>query len=440
MEEKEANVELGDDQGEVDFNPFKSRNLKHPTTNVDTLIHLLKGSLGTGILAMPQAFLNAGMTFGLVATFAIGFICTYCVHILVKCAHELCRRTKTPALDFADVAEVAFKNGPPLLRKFAAAARSTINTFLVVNLLGACCVYTIFVAHNIKQVADHHWQLGWDTRVYMVCLLVPLILLNMIRNLKLMAPFSMVANLLMATGMAITFYYIFQDVPSVTERPQFSSFHQLPLFFGTVIFALEGIGVVMSLENNMETPQHFIGCPGVLNIGMTVVTALYSAVGFFGYLKYGEDTKSAITLNLPVDEILAQSVKIMIAIAIFLTYALQFYVPFDIIWRSVKPYLKEKNELVMEFALRITLVVFTVAIAVAMPNLGPFISLVGAVCLSTLGLVFPAIIEIVTFWDEQSTGKFRWLLTKNLAIVTFGILGFATGTWTSIEEIIAGSA
>ncbi|CAB3381937.1 Hypothetical predicted protein, partial [Cloeon dipterum] len=350
--DKKANLELGGAQ--EDYDPFKERVLEHPTSNADTLIHLLKGSLGTGILAMPMAFLNAGLAFGLVATFAIGFICTYCVHVLVKCAHELCRRTRTPALGFAQVAEVAFKNGPPQLRKFSSIARSTINSFLVVDLLGCCCVYIVFVATNVKQVADHYWQLNWDIRIYMVCLLLPLIFLNLIRNLKLMAPFSMIANLLMATGMGITFYYIFQDVPSPSSRPMFSSVHQLPLFFGTVIFALEGIGVVMPLENNMKTPQHFIGCPGVLNIGMTVVVALYSAVGFFGYLKYGELTQGSITLNLPTEEVLAQSVKLMIAIAIFLTYALQFYVPFEIIWNRVKPLCKE-NATTAEYALRIVL-------------------------------------------------------------------------------------
>jgi solute carrier family 36 (proton-coupled amino acid transporter) len=58
----------------------------------------------------------------------------------------------------------------------------------------------------------------------------------------------------------------------------------------------------MPLENNMKTPRHFIGCPGILNIGMGVVVTLYSAVGFFGYLKYGEETQGSITLNLPTDE------------------------------------------------------------------------------------------------------------------------------------------
>jgi proton-coupled amino acid transporter len=84
----------------------------------------------------------------------------------------------------------------------------------------------------------------------------------------------------------------------------------------------------------------------------------------------------------------------------------------------------------------IFLISVTVAIAVAIPQLGPFISLVGAVCLSTLGLMFPAIIELVTYWDSPGMGSYYWRLWKNFFIILFGILGFVTGTITSIEEII----
>lgn len=59
---------------------------------------------------------------------------------------------------------------------------------------------------------------------------------------------------------------------------------------------------VMPLENNMKTPQSFLGCPGVLNFGMSAVVILYSGFGFFGYLKYGEITEGSITLNLPKEE------------------------------------------------------------------------------------------------------------------------------------------
>lgn len=46
------------------YEPVRHRDLEHPTSNADTLIHLLKGNIGTGILAMPDAFKNAGLYVG----------------------------------------------------------------------------------------------------------------------------------------------------------------------------------------------------------------------------------------------------------------------------------------------------------------------------------------------------------------------------------------
>lgn len=71
-----------------------------------------------------------------------------------------------------------------------------------------------------------------------------------------------------------------------------------PLYFGTAIYSFEGISIVLPLENNMITPQSFGGATGVLNVGMVVTVIMYSAFGFFGYLKYGDAVQGSITLNL----------------------------------------------------------------------------------------------------------------------------------------------
>ncbi|CAH1119687.1 unnamed protein product [Phaedon cochleariae] len=421
------------------YDPFQHRKLDHPTSDLDTLVHLLKGSLGSGILAMPLAFSHAGLFVGLICTFAIGIICTYCVHILVKSAHTLSRRMKVPCLGFAEVAEAAFLAGPKAFHQWAKFAKAMINLFLVIDLLGCCCVYIVFVAKNFKQVVDFYTatEYHYDLRIYMAALLPLLICINLIRNLKYLSPLSMVANVLVAIGLGVTFYYVFTGLPSVSSRPAFASFSTLPGFFGTAIFALEGIGVVMPLENNMKTPSHFIGCPGVLNTGMAFVVSLYAITGFFGYLKYGEATEiGSITLNLPEEEPLAQSVKLMIAVAIFFTYALQFYVPMEIIWKSVKNNFEKKT--LAEYGIRVSLVVITVLLAILIPNLGGFISLVGAVCLSMLGLIFPAIIDLVTNYEDPGLGRFQWRLWKNMFLIGFGLLGFVTGTYVSIQEIIKG--
>ncbi|XP_050303547.1 proton-coupled amino acid transporter-like protein CG1139 isoform X2 [Anthonomus grandis grandis] len=428
-------VEVGD------YDPFQHRKVDHPTSDMDTFIHLLKGSLGSGILAMPYAFGNAGLFLGLACTFAIGIICTYCIHILVKSAHELSRRTKVPSLGFAEVAEAAFLAGPPNFRPWAKFAKASINLFLVIDLLGCCCVYIVFCSENIKQViefyAKDYPEYHFDLRMYMALMLPLLIPINLIRNLKFISPLSMIANILVASSIGITFYYIFSDLPPLDSQPFVVSITKLPVFFGTAIFALEGIGVVMPLENNMANPHHFIGCPGVLNTGMFFVVGLYAATGFSGFLKYGSNTAASITLNLPVNEPLAQSVKVMIAIAIFFTYALQFYVPMEIIWKALKNNFSAERQNFANYSIRISLVFVTVVLAILIPNLGGFINLVGAVCLSMLGLIFPATIDLVTFYEEPGLGRYNWRLYKNLFLIMFGIVGFLTGSYVSIVDIMA---
>lgn len=56
-------------------------------------------------------------------------------------------------------------------------------------------------------------------------------------------------------GLAITFHFMLQDLPKTKTVHGFAGWATLPLYFGTAIYAFEGIGVVLPLENNMKTPQ-----------------------------------------------------------------------------------------------------------------------------------------------------------------------------------------
>jgi len=106
-----------------DDDPICNRNIEHPTSNFDTMVHLLKGNIGTGILAMPDAFRNAGWVIGLFGTMMMGVICTHCMHMLVECSRELSRRTQTPSLSFSEVVETAFQTGPAFLQKHSKFAK-----------------------------------------------------------------------------------------------------------------------------------------------------------------------------------------------------------------------------------------------------------------------------------------------------------------------------
>lgn len=269
---------------------------------METLTHLLKASLGTGILAMPVAFMYSGIIVGIFATLFTAFICTHCSYILVKCAHTLYRRTHRTTMTFSEVAEVAFTNGPKWGRKFAKFSKQLILHSLFWTYFGTCAVYTVIVATNFQQIAEHYAGRPIELRVIIAGLLVPLILLSWIPNLKYLAPVSMIANAFMAIGLGITFYYLVQELPPVSDMPYVADIKTWPAFFSITIFAMEAIGVVMPLENAMKTPQNFTGICGVLNKGMGGVTLVYILLGFLGYLQYGDKTAGSITLNLPVEE------------------------------------------------------------------------------------------------------------------------------------------
>lgn len=197
---------------------------------------------------------------------------------------------------------------------------------------------------------------------------------------------------------------------------------------------MEGIGAVMPVENEMKNPKRFLGCPGVLNTAMVTVIALYGSLGFFGYIRFGEKIEGSITLNLPKEDILAIIAQYLIAIAILFTFALNFYIPMDILWRYVQDKISKEKHNVAQIGMRTGIILCLAGFAIAVPDLEPFISLVGALFFSTLGLLVPAITEQIFIWPD--TGRFHWKLIKNVCLSVFAICAAIAGASVSIFHII----
>lgn len=206
-------------------------------------------------------------------------------------------------MNFAEVAESAFIHGPKWGRKFARFTKVLILQSLFWTYFGTCSVYTVIIATNIQRVSSYYLGDIMGLRGYIALLLIPLILLSWVPNLKYLAPFSTVANLFMGISLGITFYYMAMDLPSIETRPPINpDIGQWPEMVSITIFAMEAIGVMMPLENQMKTPQNLVGICGVLNKGMSGVTFVYILLGFLGFLRYGDETNANITLNLPVQD------------------------------------------------------------------------------------------------------------------------------------------
>ncbi|KAG4071463.1 hypothetical protein HA402_011617 [Bradysia odoriphaga] len=421
-----------DDAGE-DYDPHLHRDVPNATSNTQTLVHLLKGSLGTGILAMPQAFYYAGYASGVINTIFITFISTYCLLVLAKNQYILCKRHRLPMLSYPISMKMALEEGPTYLRFLSKIAIPFVDGFLIVYQAGICCVYIVFVAENIKEIVD---ALGiqWDVKVYMLILLIPLILLMCVRNLKLLAPLSLFSNVITFLGVALIFYYFFKDgIAGPSERIAFNSLANFPLFFGTTLFAINAVGVVIAVENNMKTPKSF---NMVISLAMGIICVLYTVFGFIGYLKYGDDAKGSVTLNVDQTEVLAKCVRVMFALATFISYGLQGYVPVSIVWGTYLSKLCENSDykIYYEFAVRLLLVLITSAVAAAIPFIGLFINLIGAFSISMLGIICPALMEICVLYKDKLSNL---ILVKDILLIAIGVVSLVFGTFTSVRDIIA---
>ncbi|KAI1304148.1 Proton-coupled amino acid transporter 1 [Halotydeus destructor] len=419
------------------------------TSNIATMMHLLKGNIGTGILAMPSAFANAGLWVGAIGIPIMGLIATHCMHMLVKCQAKLAQRFNCGFLDYEQVAEKALRSRPAFHR-WSKVGRLTVSTFLMITQLGFCCVYSRFVAENLKMfISGLTGNDDYSVLMFMLMELPLMILLNQLRSLKHLAYASTCANILQMSGMVIIFYSLVQDLPDTRTRPASASFTRLPLYFGTAIYAFEGISLVLPLRKEMKEPAAFGGKVGVLNTAMVIVGCLYCGMGFFGYLKYGADVQGSITLNLPQNA--ANEVcRLMFALSIFLSYSLQMYIPINIVWPVIvrKFSLEEGSSRteVYNVLYRTIFVTATFAVAAAIPRLDLIISLVGALSGSCLALIFPPLIDLATDWEEdeednksnlsEQSSTRVWWYGKNLGICFFGVIGFATGTYAAMSDII----
>ncbi|XP_061044336.1 proton-coupled amino acid transporter 2 isoform X2 [Eubalaena glacialis] len=357
------------------------------------------------------------------------------------CTHA---RLNKPFMDYGDTVMHGLEGSPSTwLRNHAHWGRRMVSFFLIVTQMGFCCVYIVFLADNLKQVVEAvnsttnncHYN-GTviltptvDSRLYMLAFLPLLVLIVLIRNLRVLTIFSLLANITMLVSLIIITQSIIQGIPDPSHLPLVANWKTYSLFFGTAVFSFESIGVVLPLENKMKDARRF---PVILSLGMSIVTALYVSIGTLGYLRFGNDIKASITLNLP-NCWLYQSVKILYIIGILCTYALQFYVPAEIIIPFATSQVSKRWALPLDLFIRFAMVSLTCILAILIPRLDLVLSLVGSLSSSALALIIPPLLEITTYYSE---GMSPITIIKDALISILGFVGFVMGTYQALDELI----
>ncbi|KAE9420012.1 hypothetical protein Angca_005684, partial [Angiostrongylus cantonensis] len=400
-------------------------------TSGQAFIHMIKAMLGTGLLSLPLAFKHSGLFLGLILTVVICMICLYCMRQVVFAAHFVCSKGRD-RIDYANIMRGAVEMGPSWICHKGYFFKQLVNMNMFVSQLGFCCVYFVFMADNLEDFFNNNTSLRLSKAVWMLLILVPMLSVCSIRRLSILAPFAMIANAIYIVAVTIVLFFFVSDLRPVSSLPWFGRLSDLPLFFGTVMFAFEGVAVIMPIENRMRDPHAFIAWNGVLNSSCIVVLTIFSVTGFYGYLSLGDDVKDTATLNLPMTPFY-QVIKLMFVACIMVSYPLQFYVPMERVEKWITRKIPVCRQTFYIYGTRYLGVLFTCAMAELVPHLALFISLMGAFSGASMALLFPPCIELLTCYAKQELTSSVWV--KNIFLLCFAMLGFTTGTFAALSEI-----
>lgn len=149
---------------------------------------------------------------------------------------------------------------------------------------------------------------------------------SLIRDLKYIVPLSSLANVSICASIILILYSTVFDLPPIEEQQLFQPWKYLPLSFGCIVFAVEGITMVKSLQflhprfrispfdwltprfysqtlplqQSMKEKHQFSTSFGVLNISIAVLAFTLWTLGFFGYWKFGDNVETTLTKNLNI--------------------------------------------------------------------------------------------------------------------------------------------
>jgi proton-coupled amino acid transporter len=309
----------------------------------------------------------------------------------------------------------------------------------------------IFTSKNLREVIH---QLGNCTDKYdysastLIWIVAPLLIPSMfVRQLSKFAVYILIADFFIVAGLL---YLYASDVSILSNSgvgPGIIQFDGLGFWslLATAIYALEGTSFVLPIEHAMENKQNF---HRVTYISGFAIGAIYMSFGVLGYLAYGSNISSIITLNLKHDNphsTPAIMLQLAYCLALLVSFPVTLFPPVRLAEAALFPLtygpdgqkltnskLTWSKNLVRSL---LTLLCAVMAIAGG-ASFSSFIALVGGLMCVPLTLTFPAYFHLKICGDRCSTRE----LWEDYICVTVGMIGTVACTAIAIYQIFTATA
>ncbi|XP_042375122.1 amino acid transporter AVT6C-like [Zingiber officinale] len=415
----------------VELRPSETR----PASVPGAVFNLATTTIGAGIMSLPAAVKVLGVAPALVLVVAAAFLADASAEFLMR------YRGAGGAWSYAAAMGDAFgRAGSAALQICVAlttAGTLTVYLDIIGDVLSGSQSEGAAHAGILQEWFGEQW---WTARaaaqlVAVVIVILPLVLLRRVDSLKFSSAVSVllaVVFMCISTGMAL--YALFQGR---TQKPRLlpdfahlSSF--LDLFTAVPIivvaftfhFNVHPIRAELSETSDMQV---------AVRLSVLLCSAIYAAIGFFGYLLFGEATMTDILSNFDRDT--GSAFGSLLNDVVRLSYVLHLVLVFPLLFFSLRINVDEllfpKSSHLSSDARRFTLL--TAALlgsiylgSVLFPSIWTLFQFIGSTTAVCISLIFPAALVLR---DVEGTAKRKdQLLATGMILVALITSAIAIGS------------
>jgi len=410
-------------------------------STLEAYAQFVKGNLGPGCLALPYAFSHGGVVESTVVFAVVVTIVMYGMLSLLENKRLIRSPPAAAAQTYGDVAlEVT---GP--------VGKGVADVLLVMLQCGVLAVQVDFVSTTLQAFIP-----GISQRMLSAMCLPAFMGLSTILSLKKLAPIVAVALAAMVAAVVVVIFLAVDQISSNGVQTQAMPAWEpinLPVLFGAILYAFEGITLVLPVEAQMARPER---CRGALLAAMGTVATIFFLVAMLSYLAFGVIESGSVTVELEKrgGGNVVIVINVLLVLATVLAYPLQLVPISEVLEdyldarpRHYQPLAQAEGTVADDgaannaterrlFRVGITIICGALAIVFA-NNLGLAMAVVGSLAGAGLGLVMPCVMNLTRLANGPKRRPLTLLV--NLVVILLGVMGAAIGTSMSVIELMSSS-
>ncbi|XP_010461772.1 PREDICTED: vacuolar amino acid transporter 1-like [Camelina sativa] len=388
-------------------------------SSVHACFNTLNSLSGVGILAVPYALASGGWS-SFLFFFLIGATTWYTGLLLQRCL-----KLEPTTRSYPDIAYKAFGRKGRLL----------VSIFIYIELYLVATAILILEADNMSHMFPHaairfRGCFILDKKYLFIVVASLIVVPTVWLETHVFLSYISAGGILVSCILVMSIFWI-GDIEGVgfKNKGVLVNWPGIPTSVSLYLVCYTAHPVFPTIYNSMKNKNHF---PKILFISFALSSMIYGVMGIFGYLMYGEEVQSQITLNLPTHKVSAVIAISTTIVSPLTKYALIISPIMEAInTRLMKANYKRRS---VRMLTGTGLVLGTILVALVVPLFGYVMSLIGALLTSFTSIVFPCAIYLKISKGYRRCMEFESVVL--VVIIAMGLVLMVTGTYSAIVGII----